>query len=201
MHDQFPAFIDWQVGCVLLNRAILMWRRTKTLHITVVSSKWFLSYWTYFPKDCRVILNESKVLKFSFTLPVSAFEKFYWIFRYFLLKIILFELIFQSSIFNISLCICNFFVISILIKLRHFNYVLISKLASSSWSHVSRHETQWAQIAYWKDQRSLVRILFINRPIGRPHSELEIVNNTFNFGSCTITISCSLCGQGVCSFL
>ena len=62
------------------------------------SSNVVWKHWTYFPKDMLIKSKARYLLHFFYEL-VSAFDKFQWMLRNLLLKIIFFALIFKGSIF------------------------------------------------------------------------------------------------------
>ena len=99
-----------------------MWKHFK---YWLSSSNVLLKHGTHFPKDILINCKTSYLLNFFYDL-ISAFCKFQWMLRYFLLKMFFFTLIFNSFIFLIFLHV-QLFVISILfyLNLRHFNYVHI----------------------------------------------------------------------------
>ena len=81
---------------VIFGRYLITWDDDVWQHFKywLSSSNVLLKHWTYFPKD---MLIDLKQLLNLFCDLISAFDKFQWLLRYLLLRII-FALIFKSSI-------------------------------------------------------------------------------------------------------
>ena len=103
--------------------ALTKWMRH--LKHWLISSNVLLKHWTYFPKDMLINSKTRYLLHFFYDL-VSAFDKFQWMLRYLLLKIIFFALIFKSSIFlkSFFMYIFLWFLFYSINLICHFNYVL-----------------------------------------------------------------------------
>ena len=143
---RFLAFIDKISEVYLVLKPFSLAELWKNSKYWSSCSKPSLSYWTYIPKECLVILRQGKMLNFplQFNFKFQHLTNLILInecFVYLFLKIILFDLlIFKSSIFNLPSCTAFLW---FLFELRHFNHLLnyfkdsylFKLLASGSWSH------------------------------------------------------------------